>query len=161
MSHVARARSRLNEISKYFDDRGIIIKKEEIQKPGGYRYTLIHNGSDIGESYFVVADDSITFMNVEVRKTGYYLGVLLHAYIFLEFYLNQGIQMVHLDDMSDNYRQPNNWNYLLGLQYDSDDGPEMTGTISKLLDQDLHFIVNKSRAKVFSFGRDTKYLRSI
>jgi len=150
MSYTAMVRSRLNEISKYFSDRGITIKKEEIKKPDGYCYELIYNGEVIGESYFVVVDNTITFMNVEVRKSGYYLGVLLHAYILLEFYLSRQIIRAHLDDMSDNYRQPKNWNYLLGFQYDSDDGPEMTVTIEQLLQQNLNSIVNKSRLKQFS-----------
>lgn len=75
----------------------------------------------------------ITFMLIKPKFRGVGNGTKLLLKALKEAYLNHNVKTVTLDDMSNNYRKENNIYLKVGLKYDADWGPEMTGDIEEIL----------------------------
>lgn len=67
-----------------------------------------------------------------LRGKGVGSFLILYAITYLKLI---GIDMITLDDDSDNFRQSNNIYVKLGCKYDDEDGPEMTCDINEMIHQ--------------------------
>ena len=80
---------------------------------------------------FLPEERNMIINNIESSQTGKEYGTHLFVHACNEA-KKRGITTVTLDDCSDRYRQPHNIYTKLGMKYDEDGGPEMTGKVEEI-----------------------------